>query len=442
MGGTSAHVIVEEAPRASDAEPGAPPVVVPWLLSAKSPEALAAQAQQLQAHAGGLAPVDVAHTLARRARLDHRAVVVGTGREELLAGLDALAAGEPGRGVVTGRAGSGKTAFMFTGQGAQRVGMGRELHEAFPVFAEAFDAVAAAFEPLSIAAAIWPQSTGVDLDRTENAQPALFAIEVALFRLVESFGLKPDYLIGHSIGELTAAHVAGMLSLENAAKLVAARGRLMGALPEGGAMVSVRASEQAVRGSLEGFEDRLSIAAVNAPGSVVVSGHAEAADEWAEEVEWKTTRLRVSHAFHSHLMAPMLDEFREVAAGLSFEEPAIPIVSNLTGAIEDMRKPEHWVRHVREAVRFADGIKTLEAAGVTRFLELGPDGVLSALARATVESGDALLAPAMRAKRPEPQAFATFLASAHTHGADVDWSPLTQGGHHVELPTGASAHTR
>ena len=468
ISGTNAHMILEEAP-AIEEEPaaavpaGARQPVVAWLLSVKSEPALRAQARQLAAYVRDrpdLGAVDIAYSLATtRGTLERRAAVVGSDRDLLLAGLDALERGERPASVLDGAARPGKTAFLFTGQGAQRARMGGELAAAFPGFERALGEVCAEFgrhldRPLRELLLAEPGSADAALlDRTEYTQPALFAVEVALFAVLETLGVRPDALAGHSVGELAAAHVAGVLSLPDACALVAARGRLLGALPDGGGMLAIAADEDEVAESLAGLEDRVSIAAVNAPGAVVVSGDAGALDEleplWAQRGR-DTKRLRVSHAFHSPLVAPMLDEFEAVARGLTFAAPRIPIVSGLTGAqvtVDEITSPEYWVRHVREAVRFADVVATLDGAGVTRFLELGPDGVLTSMAAACLgaDAHDrALLHPALRSKRGEGEAFAAFLAAAHIAGLAVDWRAFyaDRGARTVDLPTYAFQRER
>nr|BAO66539.1 type I polyketide synthase [Streptomyces sp. MJ635-86F5] len=454
VSGTNAHVILgqapaEEAVAATTADTPRPVsgtgVPVPWVLSARSADALRAQAARLHAwtaehrHSG----LDLGYALATtRAVLEHRAVVLAdglAGSDAGLAGLASLAAGESRADVVRGAAAEGRTAFLFSGQGSQRVGMGRELSAAFPVFAAAFDAVLGALEPhlgCSLREVVWG-GDGTVLDRTEFAQPALFALEVALFRLVESWGVRPEFVAGHSVGELAAAHVAGVLSLADAARLVAARGRLMQALPSAGAMVAVEAGEAEV---LPLLDASVSIAAVNGPSSVVVSGEEAAvqtiADRFAAAGR-RTGRLRTSHAFHSPLMDPMLTEFRRVAEKLTYHQPRIPLVSNLTGAPVEEFTADHWVRHVREAVRFTDGIAWLRAEGVTRFVELGPDGVLTGMARQTIDTPEAVTVATLRKDRPEPAALLTALGQLHVNGVRVEWEAYFSGtgARSVDLPT-------
>ncbi|WP_442875952.1 type I polyketide synthase [Amycolatopsis sp. NBC_01488] len=437
VSGTNVHTILEEAP--SLPEPGEAVTkqrFTAWPVSARSEAALRGQARRLLTFVESeVDTADVARSLAARAKFGHRAVVVGESLAELRDGLAALAVDRPSAGLRRHTARGGRTAFLFTGQGAQRLGMGRELYDRFPVFAGAFDAVCAHL-PVPLRDVVFGDDAA-RLDRTGFAQPALFALEVALFRLLESWGIRVDFVAGHSIGELAAAHVAGVFSLADAAKLVAARGRLMEALPEGGAMVAIAATEAEVVPLLD---ERVSLAAVNGPEAVVVSGATEAVlalKEHFAALGRKTKRLDVSHAFHSPLMDPMLAEFAAVAASLTYQRPRIPVV-----AAGDVATPEYWVRHVREAVRFADGVRALAADGVTRFVELGPDAVLAALVPDCAGPVELSVGSLLRKGHDEERSLLTALAGLHTAGADVDWAAVLGRGGHVELPTYAFQRER
>ncbi|NKI45064.1 type I polyketide synthase [Streptomyces physcomitrii] len=494
LSGTNAHVILEQAPEDESGEGELPPdegslghtdtdtafgtdagvdgagVPVAWVVSGRGRGALAAQAERLAAWVEERPGVDVravGRALAlTRSAFEDRAVVRGFDREELLAGLGALARSEASPRVTVGVVGEGRTAFLFAGQGAQRLGMGRELYEAFPAFAEAFDATCTYIPGLK--EIVFEGEDSEVLRRTEHAQPALFAFEVALFRLVESFGVRPDFVAGHSVGEIAAAHIAGVFSLEDACTLVAARGRLMQQLPAGGAMWAVEASEAEVLPLLDNRPE-VGIAAVNGPRAVVLSGaeaEVEALAAQLKEAGHRTNRLKVSHAFHSPLMDPMLEEFRTLAESLTYETAQLPVVSTLTGTTaqaDEWTNPAYWVRHVREAVRFADGIEALAEAGVTRFLEIGPDSTLTALAthtlaalsEASVGTGDVAVggvaeeyvcASAARKEVAEAPALLEGLARLYVAGAAVDWAavakPVVVAGVPVDLPSYAFQRTR
>ncbi|MFE0027285.1 SDR family NAD(P)-dependent oxidoreductase [Amycolatopsis sp. NPDC059021] len=456
VSGTNAHLVLEEAP-AEETVPATPAwpagLAVPLPVSGAGERALRAQASALRSVVDGQESLlDLGFSLATtRSSLTDRAVVLAGDPAAASRGLDALAEGSSAPGVVRGTAAEGLTAFLFSGQGAQRAGMGRELAGTFPVFAEALDTVCAGFDGLldrPLKEVLFAESG--PLDETGYTQPALFAIEVALFRLLESWGVKPNLLLGHSIGELAAAHVAGVFSLEAACTLVAARGRLMQALPAGGAMIAVRATEEEEVRPL--LSDAVGIGAVNGPFSLVLSGDEDAVTRLAAHFEGqgrKTRRLRVSHAFHSPRVDAMLDEFCAVVAGLETAAPAIPIVSDVTGELasaQDLRDPEYWVRHVRETVRFSDGVATLEAEGVTRYVEVGPGGALAALVgdSLTTTSDTAVVVPALRKDRPEPEAALAALAELYVNGLTPDWDAVFagRGARRVPLPTYAFQRRR
>nr|WP_032767713.1 type I polyketide synthase [Streptomyces sp. CNS654] len=443
ISGTNAHVILEAPPETDEQDSTADtaegpaagrsfagptgegprdvaPSLVPWPLSGRDAGALREQITHLRAstEATPSDPLDVSFTLARRAVFRHRAVL--------------LRGGDMTREIL-GTARPGGTALLFSGQGSQRLGMGRELYEAHPVFAESFDAIAA-HTRLPLRDVVFGAGSDGVLDQTRYAQVALFAVEVSLYRLIRSLGVDVHAVVGHSVGEVAAAHAAGVMSLEDACRLVEARGRLMQALPEGGAMAAVEVSEAEASAALAGMEDRVALGAINGPSSVVLSGEEaevrKLVDAWRERGV-RTHWLTVSHAFHSPLMDPMLAEFRGVVAGLELHEPV------LAGLPADVVDPEYWVRHVRRPVRFADAVARARESGAVRWLEVGPGGVLSALTQRIVpDDEEQVFAAALRADRPETESLLTALAQVHVDGGTVDWSRLADGhGSLVDLPT-------
>ncbi|MDX3311254.1 SDR family NAD(P)-dependent oxidoreductase [Streptomyces sp. ME08-AFT2] len=499
ISGTNAHLVLEEAGRAGrEKEPRAPqgleapevqpqaaqasetreesvpssvlPMALPgivWPLSAASPDGLRAQAAQLSRLASDTpdaALTAVGHALATtRAHLDHRAVVTAADRAALLAGLDALTEDRPAAGLTRGvRAVTGRTAFLFSGQGSQWAGMGRELHAHSPVFAAALDEACAHLDPRlprplrEVMFAEPPTAAEATLlDRTDFTQAALFALEVALYRTVEHLGPRPDFVAGHSIGEIAAAHVAGVMSLADAALLVAARGRLMRSLPDTGAMIAIGAGEEEVLATLAGHERQVSVAAVNAPSSTVISGDRDTvtgiAQRWRER-GCRVDRLRVSHAFHSPHVDAVLDELVRVAAGLDLRPPSVPVVSTLTGTAltsAEACSPDYWARHARGSVRFADAVAWLRDQGATTYLEIGPDAVLTSLGQgqtgrdADFRSGepDVAWTPTLRKRRDEVRVLGAALTRLHVRGAGLDWPRLLPHAHRadrldrVELPT-------
>ncbi|MEV5839044.1 type I polyketide synthase, partial [Nocardia sp. NPDC052112] len=455
ISGTNAHVVLEHvsAGESAESEPGTDPgssgstvaVAVPWVVSAKSEASLRAQAARLHEFVAADPAVsvsEVAHSLiSTRTLFAHRAVVVGADRTELLRRLATVAAGEPGPDVAVGSGAASRVGVMFAGQGSQRAGMGQQLYGRFPVFAEAFDQVCAQLDPLlglSLRDAI---SSGTELEQTRLTQPALFAVEVALYRLLESWGVTADVVFGHSIGEIAAAHVAGVLSLADACTLVAARGRLMQELPTGAAMLAVQAGEQEITALLDSV-DGVDVAAVNGPAAVVISGRAEVVDVLAEQLRERgrrVKRLRVSHAFHSSLMEPMLARFAEVVATLRFDPPRIPVISTVTGAVADPGlwcSPQYWVDQVRRPVRFADAAAAAWADGVDTFVEVGPDSVLSAMTAECLPEAATAVA-VLHPERAEPAEILAAVARLSVRAVPVRWNAVLADPNPapVELPT-------
>ncbi len=462
VSGTNSHVIIEEAPtwtpvpaRGDAADPGTPQPVVAWPVSGSDAPALRAQARRLLAPARthpDQQSADLAHALARtRTALHHRAVVISRDRAGLLTGLDALTAERTGgtpSGVVRGTANGGRIALLFSGQGSQRAGMGRVLRATHPAFADAFDEACAHFDThleRPLRDAVFGDDQAV-LDQTLTTQPALFAIEVALFRLFTSWGVQPDLLAGHSIGELAAAHAAGVLRLPDAVAIVAARARLMPQLPaDKGTMIAVEASEADPAPLLAAHADTVAIAAVNGPASVVISGAEDTVTPIAQLLAAqgrRVKRLPVSHAFHSPLMEPILDELRALLRHIPFHAPTVPLVSTVTGrpaTAADPRAPEHWIRPARHTVRFHDAVRALAAERVTTLLELGPGAVLPAMAEEALDDQTpAVTALAtLRPDRPEDESVLTALAALHVRGLPCDLGqalpPTAPHGHESAL---------
>ncbi|MGW1163761.1 beta-ketoacyl synthase N-terminal-like domain-containing protein, partial [Streptomyces sp. NPDC002519] len=464
ISGTNAHLILEEAPTAdhgrSTTTPSAMPLV-PWVLSAHTPTALRAYAGQLAHHTPDVEPLDAGLSLASsRAALEHRAVVLGRDLDDLRTGL-----AEP---TVIGQVRDGRTAWMFTGQGSQRHGMGRELYDSFPVFADALDEVCALFDAelaadpgfsTAIREALFApeDSQGADLlIGTGYAQAALFALQTSVVRLLRSWGAEPEVVLGHSIGEYAAAYAAGVFELPDAVRLVAARARLMQALPEGGAMAALECTETEVVELLaDEHVDDVVVAAVNGPRAVVVSGNAEGVERLVavtHALGRRATRLRVSHAFHSPLMEPMLEEFAGIAARIDYRRPTIAAASSLTGeplGDSDWTTPDYWVRQVRRPVRFHDALRAATGPlGAARLLEIGPDPILTALVDQSnapaVDQATPFSQAVLRTGRPEPETLLTAVAAMYVRGARTDWSALFTGtgARRVKLPTYAFQRRR
>ncbi|WP_451916707.1 SDR family NAD(P)-dependent oxidoreductase [Actinoplanes siamensis] len=460
--GTNAHVIVEEAPpvEVPQAASVVAPVVggvVPWVLSARSGAALRAQAGRLAEFVAGDAAVDVADVgaslLSTRSLFEHRAVVTGHDRDELLSGLAALRDDVETAGVVHGVAReSGGVVFMFPGQGSRWTGVARQLCAAYPEFARDLDEICAAFDahlPFALKPILLADEPA-EHHRTDVAQPALFALQVSLYRLVARYGPRPDHLIGHSVGEIAAAHVSGALGLSDATRLVATRGRIMQTVRERGAMLAVRTGEERI-GELLAQCERIGVAAVNGPDSVVVAGPRDEVHDLSRRLVadgLSAKLLDVDHAFHSPLMDPILDEFAGALHDLTPGTMTIPIISTRLGrpaTLAELTSVGHWVSHVREPVRFHAAVQAARSAGADVFFEVGPGSTLASITKdafAGTNPDAALVVSTARRGRGAAQALTDALARLHVRGGAVDWPALLGPRRAVDLPTYAFQHQR
>lgn len=457
FGGANAHVVLEEPPvlpseRRETSEAGPQRCVL--ALSAQTATALTALAQR---HADFLSAQptlsvhDVCATInAGRAHFDQRLAVTANSTLELAGRLAAFAQNGKCAGSLAGevrRSEPPKIAFLFTGQGSQFAGMGRQLFEVQPVFRDALlecDEILRKCLTRPLLSVIHPkEGEESPIDETAFTQPALFAFEYAMAKLWMSWGIVPDFVLGHSVGEYVAACIAGAMSLPDGLRLIAERARLMQALPPGGSMAAVMAGRDAVAPLLEPYKDRVSIAAANGPKNTVISGAGDAVDEVLKALEATGVagkKLVVSHAFHSPLMEPMLDEFESAAARMQFDAPRIPVISNLTGRLVDASfryDAAYWRDHVRQAVQFADGMNALSEAGVQVLLEVGPQPVLIGMGKKCVSKNGLVWVPSLKKGQDEWSSVADGVAELYVRGARIDWKEFYRGAQpaRLALPT-------
>ncbi|OKH59467.1 type I polyketide synthase [Scytonema sp. HK-05] len=451
MSGTNAHIVLEEAPILEPVKASVEPRADLLTLSAKTQEALLQLARKYENHLAVNPSLDIKNICytanAGRTHFNHRLALVASYNAQVREQLANFSGGQETAQVFQGHSSSlPKVAFLFTGQGSQYVGMGRQLYESAPIFRAALDQCDEILRPYlgqSLLQVLYPQpGESSPLDQTAYTQPALFAIEYALVQLWKSWGIHPNAVMGHSVGEYVAATVAGVLSLEDGLKLIVSRSRLMQSLPAGGEMVAVFADEASIRAATEINEKKVAFAAFNGPTNTVISGSAQAVQAICDELEAagiKTKKLQTSHAFHSPLMEPMLAQFAEVAATINYAAPQMTIISNLTGSqltFEEI-SPDYWCRHLRSGVQFAKSLNTLHASGYEVFVEIGPKPTLLGMGRNCLPEEVGVWLPSLRPGHEDWQVLLQSLGELYVRGADVDWSSFYQDnlGQRVSLPT-------
>ena len=448
MSGTNVHVILEEAPL---------PVISQQLtvdsnrirerahhiltLSAKNENALKDLVNSYQNHLEIYPDLDLEDICfsanVGRAHFNHRLAIITSDKQELINKLALINSQEEIKGVLKGKLSANnkaaKIVFLFTGQGSQYINMGRQLYETQPVFRQALEQcnqILQQYLEKSIFEVIYPENNPEldnSIDQTANTQPALFAIEYALYKLWESWGIKPDVVMGHSVGEYVAACIAGVFTLEDGLKLIAHRGRLMEQLPTGGEMFAVMASEEEIKPLIASYSDQVTIAAINGPSSIVISGESEAIEgvrERLDSLEIKTKQLQVSHGFHSHLMEPMLAEFMVVASEITYNQPTIPLISNVTGAVADnsinsIATANYWVNDVRQPVKFAQSMETLHLQGYSVFLEIGAKPILLGMARQCLPEDRGVCLPSLRPNQSDWQQMLHSLGELYVRGVKL-----------------------
>ncbi|WP_424102172.1 type I polyketide synthase [Moorena producens] len=446
FGGTNAHVILEEAPGQGKSEELSERTHHILTLSAKSEKALLQLAQSYQKFLGNnstAAYADICFTAnTGRNHFSHRLAIVTSDQQEAADKLAKISAAAEANGVLYRQLSSNnkspKIAFLFTGQGSQYINMGRQIYEMQPVFRRTLDQCEEILKPYlekSILDVIYPKKikeiNSCVIDQTAYTQPALFAIEYALFQLWKSWGIEPDVVMGHSVGEYVAACVAGVFSLEDGLKLIAHRGRLMQQLPSGGEMVAVMASYEKVNQLIAPYTEKVAIAAINGSVSVVISGSADAIKIFRYNLEAegiKTKQLQVSHAFHSPLMEPMLAEFEAIASEITYNQPTIPLISNVTGTTADdsIATASYWVNHVRQPVKFAQSMESLHQEGYEVFLEIGSKPILLGMLRQCLPEGVGVWLPSLRPGQEDWQVLLHSLGELYVRGVKVDWLGFDQ----------------